>query len=49
MDKARYDTAVVENYLDTDTIKKNSKFHKTNLPHDIILTKWGASTIEKQG
>ena len=34
-----YDTSVVEKYLATSTIKENSKFYKTTLPNDIILTK----------
>ena len=48
LDQARYATSVVEKYLDTATIKENSRFHKTNLPHDIILTKEDASTSDKQ-
>ena len=39
VDKARYSKPFVENYLDTSTIKQDSKFHKTTLPHDMILTK----------
>ena len=39
LDQARYTTYVVENYLDTATIKENTKFHKITLPHDIIFTK----------
>ena len=39
VDQARYATYVVAKYLDTVTIKLNSKFHKTNLPHDMIFTK----------
>ena len=37
--QARYATYVVAKYLDTATIKENSKSHKTTLPYDIILTK----------
>ena len=44
VDQACYDTSVVAKYLDTATIKDNSKFHKTTLPHDIIFTKADAST-----
>ena len=29
--KARYDTSIVEKYLDTSTIKENSKFDQTTL------------------
>ena len=39
VDKSRYATPVVEKYLDTFTIKENSKFHKTTLNHDMIFTK----------
>ena len=39
MDQARYATSVVGNYLCTVTIKENSKFHNTTLPHDMIFTK----------
>ena len=43
VDQARCATSVVVKYLETDTIKFNSMFHKTNLPHDIIFTKEYAS------
>ena len=50
VDQARYATYVAEKYLDTATIEENSKFRKTTLPHDIILTKEDASTSdEKKG
>ena len=39
VDQARYDTSVIEKYLDTFTIKENYKFHKTTLPHNMIFTK----------
>ena len=39
VDQARYDTSVVEEYINTSTIKENSKLHETNLPHDMIFTK----------
>ena len=39
VDQDRYSTFVAEKYQDTDTIKENSKFHKTTLPHDMIFTK----------
>ena len=38
---------IVENYLDTATIKENPKFHKITLPHDIIFTKEDASTNDE--
>ena len=44
VDHARYATAVVSKYLDTSTIKEKSKFHKTNLPHDMLFTKEDVST-----
>ena len=39
VDQDRYATSIVSNYLDTATTKENPKFHKTNLPHDIVFTK----------
>ena len=47
VDKARYATYVVQKYLDNITIK-NPKFHDTNLPHDMIITKKYASTSDEQ-
>ena len=35
----RYATFIVTKYLDTATIKENSNFHKTALPHDMIFAK----------
>ena len=48
VDNARYDTSAFAKYLDTVTIKENSKFCKTTLPHDIIFTKEDASISDKQ-
>ena len=48
VDKARYAASVVEKYLDTATIKYNSKFHNTTFPHDMILTKKYDSTSDEQ-
>ena len=45
-DQARYATSVVAKYLDTATIKENSKFHKTPLNHDMILTNEYTSTSD---
>ena len=39
VDQDRYVTAGVSKYIDTDTIKEHSKFHKTTLPHDMVFTK----------
>ena len=48
VDKASYDTSVVAKYIDTATIKLNSKFHKATLTHDMILTKEDPSISYKQ-
>ena len=48
VDQARYDTSVVAKYINTSTIKENSKLHETNLPHDMIFTKEDASTSDEQ-
>ena len=47
VDQDRYASYIVEKYLDTATIKENSKFHKTNLPYDIIFTKEYTSISDK--
>ena len=44
VDQARYDTSIVEKYLDTATVKAITKFYKTILPSDIIFTKYDTST-----
>ena len=48
MVQAIYATSVVEKYLDTPTIKENSKFKDITLPHDMILTKEVYSTSDEQ-
>ena len=48
VDQDGYYTSAVAKYLDTSTIKENSKFHKTTLPHDMIFTKEYASTSDEQ-
>ena len=48
LDQARYAIYVVENYLDTATIKENPKSHKITFPHDIIFNKEDASTNDEQ-
>ena len=45
---SRYAKYVVAKYLDTATIKQNSKFHKTTLPHDMIFTKEDDSTSNEK-
>ena len=48
VDQYRYATAVVSKYLDTATIKENSKFHKTTFPHYMIFAKEDTSTSYEQ-
>ena len=48
VDQYMYDTYVVENYLYTDKLKENSKFHKPTLPHDMVFTKQDSSTSDKK-
>ena len=48
MDQSSYYTSDVAKYLETATIKENSKFHKIILPHDIIFTKEYAYTNDEQ-
>ena len=42
----RYDTYVVDKYLDTVTVKTSAKFYKTTLPSDMIFTKDGVYTSD---
>ena len=39
MNQARYATSIVAKYLDTATVKANTKFYKTTLPAHMIFTK----------
>ena len=48
MDQAIYATSIVEKYLDTERVKASTKFYKTTLPSDIILTKDDTSTSDEQ-
>ena len=48
VDQTRYATAFVSKYLETATIKENSKYHKITLPHDMVFTKKYASTSDEQ-
>ena len=48
VDQARCATSVVSKYLDTVTVKESTKFYKTTLPYDMILTKADASTSDEQ-
>ena len=45
--QAIYATYVAEKYLYTDTVKENSKFRKTTLPHDMIFNKENAYTSDE--
>ena len=33
----RYDTSIVDKYLDNAKVKKSTKFYKTTFPYDIIF------------
>ena len=46
--QARYTNSIVAKYLDTDTVKKSTKFYKTTLPSDVIFTKDYAYTSDEQ-
>ena len=48
VDQAIYATYIVAKYLDTDKVKASTKFYKTTLPSDMILTKADASTSDEQ-
>ena len=48
VDQSRYCTSIFWNYLDTATIKENSKYHKTTLPHNIIFTKEDVYSSDEQ-
>ena len=48
VDKAIYDTSIVSNILDTDTVKAITKLYKTTLPFYMIFTKEDTSTSDEQ-
>ena len=48
MDQARYDTSIVEKYLDNATVKAIRNFYNTTLPSDMIFTKDDTSTSDEQ-
>ena len=48
VDQERYYNSVVAKYLDTTTVKKNTKFYMTTLPSGMIFTKSNASTSDEQ-
>ena len=48
MDQARYATYIVAKYLDTATVKTNTKFYKTTFSSDMIFTKADASASDNK-
>ena len=48
VDKAGYDTSVLDIYLDTDTVNTSTKFYNTTFTSDIIFTKVDAYTSDEQ-
>ena len=46
--QAGYATYIVVKYLDTSTVKTNTKFYRTTLPCDMIFTKSDAYTSDEQ-
>ena len=48
VDQAIYATSIVAKYLDTTKVKASTKFYKSNLPSDMILTKADTSTSDEQ-
>ena len=45
----RYDTSIVEKYVDNATVKASKKFYKTTFPSDMIFTKSDTSNSDVQG
>ena len=48
LDQARYTPSIVDNYLDTATVKTSTKFYKTTFPSDMIFSKADASNSDEQ-
>ena len=48
MDQDRYATSIFVKYLDTVTVKASTKFYKTTLSSDMILTKYDIYTSDEQ-
>ena len=48
VDQARYDTSIMDKYLDNETFKTSTKFYKTNFPYDMISTKANSHTSGEQ-
>ena len=43
-----YATSIVDNYLDTATVKTSKFFYNTTLPYDMILTKDDESSSDEK-
>ena len=48
VDQVRYTPAVVSTYINTVTIKENSEYHNTNLPHDMVFSKEDISSSDSE-
>ena len=48
VDHTRYATSIVYSYMDTDTVKKSTKFYNTTLPSDMIFTKDDVSNNDEK-
>ena len=48
VDKARYATSIVANYLDVATVKTCKYFYQNTFPSNIIFTKTVASTSDEK-
>ena len=48
IDQARYNTSIVDKYLDTAIVKTSTNFYKTTFPYYMIFTKDDASTSDEQ-
>ena len=48
VDQAIYATSIIAKYLDTATVKVNTKFYKTTFPGDMIFTKEDVSNSDEQ-
>ena len=46
--QARYAASIVDNYVDTATVKRSIKFYKTILTYDMIFTKYDVSTSDEK-
>ena len=46
--QAIYGTSIVAKYFNTNTVNTITEFYKTNLPSDMIFTKYNAYTSDEQ-